>query len=455
MRLFLQRLIIIAGYAVLLSFAALTIPLRIPEILQVAASRGFESLSMPAWIAQAPDSAPLNYFVQLPFLLALGYTRLGARLDSLLFALAACYVFFRLVRRIGIAHPILAVMVFLLLPVHAQLASQGLPFEQGLFFLLLATEWFLRLLERPQIGTAVVYTVLLTLCAYSDSYAFLPAIGYLLFLLVFVNRAQERRALWFGLSATVAAAILFLPYYAWAAPQVNPYWPTRPDLYGNALERAAGNEQIGFVLLALFAMGILTAAGGAIRWGAAASPKRVSLVCLLGGAISAFVLTPVLDFALGESFTPDQLLWATPALVLVVFAGIERFASRGWMRALVPLFAGMLILLCAAGNYFERLLPAEDTEAEAALIAPELTSDACVVFVSERFSKPLFQLFQPGLKERECLTFSHERIVLASHPYVGPEQQTNAESFFRGLNFSETKRIRSGGGQIVIMQQIR
>jgi len=452
-RLFVLGTIVIAAYAVLLCIGIAMIPLRIPEILQLAANRGFESLSMLRWIAQAPNSAPLNYFVQMPFLLVLGYTPLGARLDSLLFAIAASFLFFHLARRVGLAHPLLALLVFLLLPVHALLAVQGLPFEQALFFLLLATEWFLQLVEKPSIPTAGLYAVFLTLGTYSAPYAFLPAIGYVLFLLLFVNRAGERRAMWFALSATVITAALFLPYYLWALPQVNPFWPSRPELYGNAFEQSAGNEWAAYAAMTLFGLGILAAIWIALRWGAAELFRRIWLVCLLGGIVSSLAITAVADVWLGASFTADQLLWALPAAVLVAFAGAERLAARRRMRPVAAVFATLLIAACVAGDYFEFSRPAEDTAAEAALIAPELGGDACVVFVSERFSKVLFEVFAPSLQRRECLNFSHQRIVLASHPYVTREQQDNAESFFRGLNFSEARRIPSGGGQIVIMEQ--
>jgi hypothetical protein len=94
-----------------------------------------------------------------------------------------------------------------------------------------------------------------------------------------------------------------------------------------------------------------------------------------------------------------------------------------------------------------------DIEREAKLVSPELTGDSCVVFVSEGYSKSLFLVFQPQFARHECLNFFHRKIVLASHPYVRPDQQDDAESFFRGLNFVEQKRIRVGGGQIIVMRQ--
>lgn len=453
--------VLVGSYAVLLLFAVLAMPLRLPEILEIAANRHFESLSLTDWIAQTPGSAPLNYFVQIPFLLVLGYTRIGARLDSFLFALAACYIFFRLAKRIPLERPLVALAVFLLVPVHLELASAGRPFEQALFFLLLATEWYLRLMERPALSTAALYTLFLTLCIYTDRYAFLPAIGYLLFLFRFVNRAQERRAMWFALAATVLPVLAFLPYYFWAQPQVNPYWPgdaapaTDAFAGSHALRCLAGNEWIGCALLPLVAAGVIAGAWASFRQAAFTVSKRIALFCLFGGVVSTIAIATITDLWLDETFAPAQIMWATPGMVILLFAGLEWLKKKQPMRMLADPLAAVLILICLAGDFSYISGRSEDTRTEAALVRNELTNDACVVFVSQRFAKVPFLLFAPDLANRECVNFFHERVVLASHAYVTPDQQQDAESFFRGLNFAETKRVQVGGGQIVVMDQAR
>lgn len=84
-----------------------------------------------------------------------------------------------------------------------------------------------------------------------------------------------------------------------------------------------------------------------------------------------------------------------------------------------------------------------------------MQGDACVVFVSEQLSEPMFLLFEPRLARYECLNFAHRRIVLASHPYVRADQQQDAESYFHALNFQEAKRVRVGGGQVLVLDQSR
>ncbi len=133
MRPFSVLILLLAGFAGLLLAAATFLPLSIPEILQMAAMRGFESFPMVNWVALIPDSAPFNYFLQVPFLLVFGLTPLGARLDSILFAVGACYFFFRVARRL-LTRPVAATLLFALVPLHFELAFIARPLSKLFFF---------------------------------------------------------------------------------------------------------------------------------------------------------------------------------------------------------------------------------------------------------------------------------------------------------------------------------
>jgi hypothetical protein len=141
-----------------------------------------------------------------------------------------------------------------------------------------------------------------------------------------------------------------------------------------------------------------------------------------------------------------------PGMIVSSFAALARFApakKQPWWALAVPL---LLIALSVVGDIEYVSAPAEDLRTEAEMIRPQLFGDSCVVFVSEGLSKDLFLMLDPSLEPRICQNFFHHRAVLASHAYVRPAQQENAESFFRGLNFIEVKRWRVGGGQIVIVE---
>lgn len=467
-----------AGYALLLLCAALSIPLRIPEILQIAASRDFSPAHFFGWIAQAPASAPLNYFVQLPLALAIGPSRLGARLVSVVFAVGACYLFLRLAKRIPLQRPYPALLLFMLLPVHFELSFQARPVEQALFLVVLATGYFFRLVFRPGVKNGLWYAGCLTLALYTDRDSFLPAIGYLLFLLRFVNRAQERRAIWYVLPATTVPVLLFLPYALWAHTRTNPDWLLGPPalqsgvLLLRALRSVAAERWASYLLCVLLTIGALAGIWTSFRVMAGGIGRRIRLFSLAGGVIVTVLLALALDVYLGERFASSQLLWTAPATVLLIFAAFEaaqaampqsparKLRARAQLRPLAA--AGAILLIAVACISDAQSLFAfsispnrEDVQALASAVPPQLEPDSCVVFVSEKFSKALFLVFEPQLNARECTDFFDRRIVLASHPYVRPDQQQDAESFFRGLNFVPTKRLAIGGGQIVVMQQAK
>ena len=352
----------------------------------------------------------------------------------------------------------------MLVPVHFELSFQALQFEQALFLVVLATDCFFRLISRPNVQTALLYGCCLTLCVYTARYSFLPALGYLVFLLRFVNRAQERRAIWYALGATAVPVLLFLPYGLWAHSYQDPNWLTdapaaaTAPVYLRALRSWATERWASYCLDLLFTMALLAGTWISFRFITGSITKRIRLFVLSGGVVSAILAGLALDFSIGWRFNSSHLLWTTPALVILSFAALEFVAKQTRFRTLAQAAALSVIAVCAIADVQYLWPPAaseprEDLQSLAALVPAQLSGDACVVFVSERLSRQLFLLFEPQLDKRECLNFFHSRIVLASHPYVTPEQQHDAESYFHGLNFAESKRLRAGGGQIVVMQQ--
>ena len=449
----------LAIYGLLVVIAVGALPLRISEILQLIAHGEHSWGRFIGWIPQAPGSAPLGYFVQFPFVRLLGPSRFGARLPSLLFGLGSCYLFWGVVQRIRLRRPYWALAVFALLPSHYFSASEGLPFEQGLFLLLLATTFFFRLLDSPTLKWALWYSASLTLCIYTERFSYLPAVGYLLLLFAFVKQAQQRRVIWFALPSTILPALLFVPYYLWARPRVNPHWlfaPAAPNtpssVYLEALQKFAGGGVTGYALSLLLLVGFLLSLWGLSRPTAAALPRTINILCLFGGALTTILIVLGVDVWSGYRFQATQVLWAMPGVVVSCFAALESLGPQPVRRFFANAAAGVLLVLCIVADGEYVTTPREDLAREAALIRPELQGDACVVFVSQGLSKLLFLVFDPGLEQHVCRDFFHARTVLASHPYVHASQQKNAESFFRGLNFTEIKRLPVGGGQIVVMQ---
>ncbi len=451
---------LIIAYGALLLATDLFVPLRVSEILQILAAWRFNWDKFLAWIVQTPGSAPLTYFVQLPLLLIWPHGRLAARFATLIFGIACCFLFLSLAKRFSLKRPELALVLFMFVPIHFRIASEAAPFEVALFFSLAATLSLLDLLKTPGIRGSILYGAFLTLALYTEPYSFLPAIGYLLFLLRFVNRAHERRVIWFALPATVFPAALFFPYYAWAHPQASSSWLSAPaspagvsqtiQLFGSLVD-STRMEWLPWLLFFLLAAGGIAGVWSTFR---AVYPlaKRINLFCLAGGIITTIAIDLIAG-AIHQRFDGVEIVWAVPAFIVLFFAGVEwLFGSNA--LAMGSVIAASLVLAISISFDADYLFASkEDLQSEADAVLPQLKGDSCLVFVSQGLSRQFFLLFKPELGAYECHDFFHHRIVMASHPYVRMDQQEDAEAFFRGLGFQEKIRLNLGGGRIVVDEQ--
>ena len=450
---------IIIAFTVSLGVTAAMLPMRLDEILQIAALEFHSRSSLLTSIAQTPGGAPLNYLFQSAVLKIAGNSPIAARLVSVLFSIGALLAFWRLAGRCSIPWPRVSLCLFAVLPVHFMIAGTARPYEQALFFLLLYTIWFLRVSSTPTLTSATLYSIFLVLCIYSEPFAFLPGVGYLLFDLRFVNRKQQRRAFWFLLPATITPLLLFLPYYLWAAHQTNRNWiyahiPSG-SIYVQALQTLAPDGKIGYLIAVLLLLGTAGALLRSFRLSAEPAPGVAGLFSLAGGVVTTLIFVLLLDTIDRSPVWPAHLLWIAPASIILFFATLGWAIERGAAaQTSAGVTAAALIAMCLVVDIgYVTSDKAPDLKKEAGAVLGELNSDSCVVFVSEGLSRFLFLVFQPQLQQRECLNFRHKRAVLAIHPFVSLESRHSATGFFRGLNFTEKKNLNIGGGQIVVMEQ--
>ncbi|HEX4231003.1 MAG TPA: hypothetical protein VHZ07_20165 [Bryobacteraceae bacterium] len=451
---------LLVAYAVILLIAILSTPLWLAEILQVAASIQASLAVLISWMVITPGAAPIFFFTQFPLVTLFGHSPLVARLPTLFFALASCYVFCRIAQQIPLQQPLLATCLFVLVPIHYRFATIGVAAEEALFFLLLATLFFIRLVETGAIRDAILYSVFLTLCLYTEAFSYLPAVGYLLGLLVFVNRKEVRRTIWISLPATAAPILLFLPFVLWAHPFTAKAWLYEsgrfafgPSAYLAAFRELSATGRAGYLLSSLLLAGALVGGWRAIKLPEPMMLKRVRFICLLGGVVSTIALALIIDGTSSGFFSAEQIFWALPGLVVLVSATLDWLSSTRKLPIIASALAVLLVLISIGGDIENYTTRPYDIANATRLIAPQLTGDSCVVFVSESLSKTIFTVFDLHLGDRECLNFFHKRIVLASHPFVRPDQQEDAESFFRGLNFTVKKRIEASGSKIIVLEQ--
>jgi 4-amino-4-deoxy-L-arabinose transferase-like glycosyltransferase len=448
-------------YFVLTLAVSILLPLRLAELHQTLISLRFSPARFMAGIASIPGAAPLGYFIQLPLAMLGHHTNLLLRLPSILAAVFNCYLIWRLARYTPIKSPLAAAVVFVCLPIQFVAATDSRPFELALLFLLLATNKFHEIMQEPDYRKIAIYCGLLTACIYTEPLAYLPAVGYVLFLPRFADKPAERRALWFILPATVIPVLLYAPYFAWANKLRNsqllavklPF--ADADMWLQTLHSLAPGTLISIVGVVLFVLLAIGFGGGVFSsfpiflW-----PRRtqINLFCLAGGTLTSIILSAALASAYRISLQPELILFAAPGLVILSFAALDWLTKNN--TALRPLTyasaASLLAVLCVPALFEYVTTPAPDVGQLVRMTDQNITQNSCIVFVSERESPYFFLLYDPEIWKHECHNFFSKRIILASHPWVKPEQQRDAELFFRGLDFVEKKRVKVDSGLVIV-----
>ena len=324
---------LVVAFGVLIA-GVLVLPLWLPEIVQLMATTKPFPI-MLRWVTATPHAAPLGYLTQFPFVAILGHSRWAARLPSLAFGLGSCYLLWRLAKRIGIQQPILALVLFLLLPIHYRFAVEATVFEEALFFSILAALCFVALVGTPNVLNAGRYALVLTLCLYIEPLSFLPAAGYMLFVLAFIARKEMRQALWHILPATALPVLLYAPYLSWTQNFRIPNWlfPTDtysvlPSTWAMLFRDLTGGGDVGYILTAVILVGAAVATWRAFRLPPAAHAKRVALFCLLGGVVSTVIIVLILDNQSELPFSPSQFLWTAPGVIILLTAALDWVAAE-------------------------------------------------------------------------------------------------------------------------------
>jgi hypothetical protein len=450
---------VVVLYLVALAVAVTLLPLRLAELLQLAGSSAASLGALLSWVLRTPGDAPINYLFEAGAVRAMGHAAWVVRIPSVLFALGSAWVFWKLAVRANLGKRTIALLIFLFLPLHYQAATEGRPFEQALFFTLLSYLLFFRLVQAPSITRTASYASVLVACLYSDATSFFVSVGSILGLFVFMRSKAIRRAIWHVLAAAAVAALLYLPFMVFQERLQLPYWlwdhdtvSFTQDFWAAALFRGfSGGGEIGYAVSAALLTGMIVTLWRLIKSPEQEAAWRLTFVCFLSGSVLAIVMSVFAGFWASKPFSPEQLLFAMPGCVLLLASALDwvfvKASSAGWLAA------GTLLLLLAAGDYTFLTAQYQNFEALAQVAVQEITNDSCVVFLSEKLSRSLFDVIEPRLRRKECQNFFYNRILLLSHPYVLPDEQEDGEQYFRGLNYHEVKRRRAGGGVVVVLEQ--
>jgi hypothetical protein len=132
---------------------------------------------------------------------------------------------------------------------------------------------------------------------------------------------------------------------------------------------------------------------------------------------------------------------------------LKWLATNQPKRIAASTLVGLFLLCCIVSGVGYLQSHPDDMQGEAVAISQRLTSNSCVVFLSEGLSRSLFVLFEPELSKYECLNFFHHRVIVAVHPYVGAKDRMDVTSYFRALNFQQKERVQMGRGEILVFEQ--
>ncbi len=378
------------------------------EVIHLIGARDRTVDQIPAYAAQSAGGVPLGFLYTRTSIRTLGYSQFSARLPSILFSAGACAAVFVLALRLGLRYPMLAVLVFVGLPLQFRYALEVRPYSAVLCIAGWSTIAFLRMVDRPQIPRALLYSALLLVGLYTQPYSFLVALAHFGWLALNWRKTGSRVLIVTG-SSVGLSALLFLPWMQFATSQ----W--RAEIASYAAQGGFGPKEVQLIVKELVGFGylgtLLIAVPAFLGW-RALDPERRSLWALL-------IAIPILgaiagNLAFGYFFASRQFIWVLVPLSILAARGFENahwVAARCWAVALVA------ASLYADVQAFRR--PREDWEAAASAITAKLAeSRGCLMLAPPR-SLDMYLFFEPALKESLCGTALDPArpVVLAYSPY--------------------------------------
>lgn len=394
----------------LCAYAALTFsllgatPLWLDEVLQLGVAWHHSLRELLPWIEVNPGAVPLPYFVQQLSLRVFGYSTIAARIPAALFSVLAGAAFAALCNRAGVRHRVLALAIFLFLPLQFRYALEARSYSQAVFFSV-ATLWlFLKLSESPSLPLDALYFLSIAVGLYFHPFLAFPVVAQLL--------TTRRRDIWI---AAILAGLCFLPWLliqhqarqSFHDPGLFPVGHLTPLVVLHDL--TGGGYVPALCLLVLAGLG------------AASRPPRVLLttaaVCIAGPLVA--------DLALHYFFAGRQFLIAMPALVLLAARGFDLLWQRHRLLAATPVVA--FLAIAAVKDFQDATIPKDDLAISAQTVASRLTADSCVM-TAPSWAIDYYPFFRPEVQFPACADPIHspEVLVVASPANATPVELPGA-----------------------------
>ena len=297
---------LIVVYAAVLFLAAPRLPLWLDEVLTLV---GSAQPSLPAlldYIRTVSGGSPLTFLGPRLAMQWFGANEIAARLPSILASLASAPALMLLARRAG-ASPILAVALFLSLPLQFRYALEARPYALALCL----TAWLTVLFLERRLPW--LYVLLAVAAAFTQPYAAFVVAGHFVWAVW-----EDRRRAWLPLIALSVSAAALLPWYLyyeryWRAvnqAQQIVTWDWRAPMV--FVHEIGGSGYLGSGLLL---------AGAAIGWRQARD--RFWLCCLVVPLAAALAANVVFHYF----FSVRQVIYVLPVLALLCWMAITRWPA--------------------------------------------------------------------------------------------------------------------------------
>jgi uncharacterized membrane protein len=381
------RTILLCSYALLTISLLAATPLWLDEILQLGLAWHHSLRDLLPWIEVNPGAVPLPYFVQQLSLRLFGYSVVAARLPAALFSILAAATFAAVCDHIGLRRRLLALAIFLLLPLQFRYALEARSYSQAVFFSV-ATLWlFLKLSESPSLPLTALYGATVAVGLYFHPFLAFPVVAQLL--------TTTRRTTW---TAATLAALCFVPWLIlqhqarqnFHDPGLYPVGHLTPLV---VLHDLTGGGYVSTVCL------LVLAGFGIVRASMSAAVHRLLLLTVI-----VSIAGPLLgDTTLHYFFAGRQFLLAMPALVLLAAHGFDVVWQRSRLLAALPAVA--FLGVASIKDFQDAAIPKDDLAVSAQSVATHLTSnskgDSCVL-TAPSWAIDYYPFFRPGVPFPAC-----------------------------------------------------
>jgi 4-amino-4-deoxy-L-arabinose transferase-like glycosyltransferase len=430
---FRSGLVVAAVFLVVAISLSGLLPLWLDEIIQLRETRNTTPSQLIASLPGQPGAAPLGYLTQQAALRTTGYSARRARLPSAIFASGAVLIVAVLGAECGLTHPWIAAAIFGIFPATLRYGAESRVYSEALFFSVLATFLFMRILKNPTVLLSAGYCLSLMAAVYTQPYAIFVGIAHILY----IAFKHDLRARLTVTAAFAVAVLAFLPWYFWTKAN----WTS--GIAGAGLH---------FTLSAKTPLMLFRELAGAGYWGSGLllvlcaiavrgrSQFSTLLLLLIGVPV---VLALLIDGKFQYFVASRQILWVLPAVAVLGVQAVERN-----YRIAVPI-ALLLAAICAWQSFRFFTAPRENWQIAADALAGEVASGACMIVVP-REQAYSYEFFRPQLADSYCPA---PRTVVAFTPYATNEQRQKAVSSLNSEGYARQSGYDAGKSEIALFSR--